>query len=88
MPAAVSALRFPPPWTVDENGACFIVKEHGQALAKTSVCTQWYSLWTWNFLARIIALVEALPQSAQDPHNLGPFECPQFAGGERNSLCL
>ena len=27
--------------------------------------------WTWNFLARIIPLIEALPQSAQDPHNLG-----------------
>jgi hypothetical protein len=27
--------RFPPPWTViEENGACFIVKDHnGQALA-------------------------------------------------------
>ena len=26
--------RFPPPWTVDDNGACFIVKAHtGQALA-------------------------------------------------------
>ena len=30
-------------------------------------------------------LIEAPPQSAQDPHNLGldPFECPQFAGGEK-----
>jgi hypothetical protein len=26
--------RFPPPWTVDETDACFIVKDHnGQALA-------------------------------------------------------
>jgi hypothetical protein len=28
------ARRFPPPWTVDETDACFIVKDHGgQALA-------------------------------------------------------
>jgi hypothetical protein len=26
--------RFPPPWTVEDNGACFIVKDkNGQALA-------------------------------------------------------
>jgi hypothetical protein len=26
--------RFPPPWTVEDNGACFIVKDRaGQALA-------------------------------------------------------
>jgi hypothetical protein len=26
--------RFPPPWTADDNGACFIVKDRtGQALA-------------------------------------------------------
>jgi hypothetical protein len=26
--------RFPPPWTVEETDACFIVKDHaGQALA-------------------------------------------------------
>ena len=28
------ARRFPPPWTIDEDDACFIVREHnGQALA-------------------------------------------------------
>jgi hypothetical protein len=26
--------RFPPPWTTEDNGACFIVKDHaGQALS-------------------------------------------------------
>jgi hypothetical protein len=26
--------RFPPPWSIDDNGACFMVKDHsGQALA-------------------------------------------------------
>ena len=26
--------RFPPPWTIEDNGACFIVKDNiGQALA-------------------------------------------------------
>ena len=28
------ARRFPPPWTIDDNGACFIVRDaNGQALA-------------------------------------------------------
>ena len=26
--------RFPPPWDIDDNGACFVVRDHnGQALA-------------------------------------------------------
>jgi hypothetical protein len=30
----VPARRFPPPWTAEDNGACFIVRDHkGQALA-------------------------------------------------------
>jgi hypothetical protein len=30
----VTPRRFPPPWNVDDNGACFIVRDHsGQALA-------------------------------------------------------
>jgi hypothetical protein len=28
--------RFPPPWTIEDNGACFIVRDHnGQAQAYT-----------------------------------------------------
>jgi hypothetical protein len=31
---AMPARRFPPPWSVDETDACFIVRDHaGQALA-------------------------------------------------------
>ena len=30
----MAARRFPPPWTVEETDACFIVKDHaGQSLA-------------------------------------------------------
>jgi hypothetical protein len=30
----VTTRRFPPPWTVEELGACFVVRDHnGQALA-------------------------------------------------------
>jgi hypothetical protein len=30
------ARHFPPPWTTDDNGACFVVRDHnGQALAYT-----------------------------------------------------
>jgi len=32
--AALTARRFPPPWTVEEQEACFVVRDHsGQALA-------------------------------------------------------
>ena len=34
MPAEVKPRRFPPPWSVEETEACFIVKDHaGQKLA-------------------------------------------------------
>jgi hypothetical protein len=34
MPTSVIARRFPPPWTVNEQEACFVVREHnGQQLA-------------------------------------------------------
>ncbi len=30
----MTARRFPPPWTVEETSACFVVRDHnGQALA-------------------------------------------------------
>jgi hypothetical protein len=32
-PPAVTECRFPPPWTVEEQAACFVVRDHsGQAL--------------------------------------------------------
>jgi hypothetical protein len=34
MPAAMTPRRFPPPWSVEEHPACFIVSDaNGQALA-------------------------------------------------------
>jgi hypothetical protein len=34
MPAGVTSRRFPAPWSIEETGACFIVKDHaGQSLA-------------------------------------------------------
>ena len=34
MPAAVTPRRFPPPWSVEELDACFVVRDHnGQQLA-------------------------------------------------------
>jgi hypothetical protein len=31
--SSAPARRFPPPWTIDDNGACFIVRDtNGQAL--------------------------------------------------------
>jgi hypothetical protein len=33
-PAPMSPRRFPPPWSIDELEACFVVRDHsGQALA-------------------------------------------------------
>jgi hypothetical protein len=33
-PISMAPRRFPPPWTIEDNGACFIVKDNiGQALA-------------------------------------------------------
>ena len=29
MPAAVGPRRFPPPWTVEETQACFVVEDAG-----------------------------------------------------------
>jgi hypothetical protein len=32
--------HFSPPWTIDDNGACFIIRDHnGQAAAKSNACT-------------------------------------------------
>jgi hypothetical protein len=34
MQPKIEPRRFPPPWTIDDNGACFIVRDsYGQALA-------------------------------------------------------
>jgi len=34
MPSAQAQRRFPPPWSVEEQSACFVVRDHnGQALA-------------------------------------------------------
>jgi hypothetical protein len=31
---AMTVRRFPPPWSIEDNGACFIVKDHvGQELS-------------------------------------------------------
>ncbi len=33
---SIERCRFPPPWDIEDNGACFIVRDHnGQALAYT-----------------------------------------------------
>jgi hypothetical protein len=29
MPERISPRRFPPPWTVEDTGACFVVKDSG-----------------------------------------------------------
>jgi hypothetical protein len=48
-PAMPSARRFPPPWTVEDNGACFIVNaQRGQRLAYVSYAPS-HGAWALNF---------------------------------------
>ena len=65
--------HFPPPWTVDDNGSCFIVRDHnGQALAYT-----YYevdpgrrtaaNLLTKDEARRIAANIAKLPTFARRP---------------------
>ena len=64
------ARRFPPPWTVEERPACFIVKDaNGQALAfyyeeepgRRSAA----NLMTWDEPRRIAANIAKLPKLLQ-----------------------
>ena len=57
--------RFPPPWTIEDNGACFIVKDHGgMALAysrpvKAMRKNMRMSIVVFSFLLAAMAAQEA-----------------------------
>jgi hypothetical protein len=49
------------------------------------MCTQWYSPLDTELFSASFGLIEALPQSAQDPHNVGwtPLSVLNSPGGEK-----
>jgi hypothetical protein len=68
MPDEIGGRHFPPPWTVDENPACFIVKDrNGQALAyiyyeEEAGRRSAAKLLTWDEARRIAANIAKLPE--------------------------
>jgi hypothetical protein len=44
MPDEVTPRRFPPPWTVEDNGACFIVKDRADLGLEIS---SFHPSWLW-----------------------------------------
>jgi hypothetical protein len=65
--------HFPPPWSFEDNGACFIVRDHdGQALASVYYEREAgrrtaAGLLTWDKGRRIAANIAKLPDLLSGP---------------------
>jgi hypothetical protein len=76
----VTDRRFTPPWTVDDNGACFIVKDHnGQALAYVYFENEpgrrsAANLMTRDEARRVAINISKLPELVQAAVSL-PIQC-------------
>jgi hypothetical protein len=58
----MTARHFPPPWTVEDNGACFIIRDdNGRALAYVYYDHPQGGDLTWDEARRIAANIAKLP---------------------------
>jgi hypothetical protein len=62
----MTARHFPPPWSVEDKGACFIVRDHnGQALAYVYYDHPQAGDLTWDEARRIAIDIAKLPEFLQ-----------------------
>jgi hypothetical protein len=75
--------HFPPPWRVEDNGACFVVCDHnGQALAYVYYDHPQPGDLTWDEARRIAANVAKIPKHmkrSEEPNPYSPFEYLGYA---------
>ena len=90
----MTARRFPPPWSIEDNGACFIVKDHGgQALsyvyyeAEPGRCTA-ANLLTRDEARRIAANVARLPKVGTYKLAKISYVPPQVRPGKGELQCV
>jgi hypothetical protein len=62
LPSVTSPRRFPPPWSTEDNGACFIVKDHSGYYELEPGRRTAANLLTKDEARRIAANIPKLPE--------------------------